>query len=97
MANHTPDLLPPPQLGYLYLPNRVIIDRYIFTPCIFEVIEGITHGAGGELQLTNAIKTLLKFEKGHGYRYEGNQRQARIPECDGRVRPEAPTAWGGFS
>ena len=39
--------------------QNAIIGRYILTPRIFEMIEHIQPGAGGELQLTDAIKSLL--------------------------------------
>jgi UTP--glucose-1-phosphate uridylyltransferase len=56
-------------------PNA-IIGRYILTPRIFEMIEKIKPGAGGELQLTDAIKALLKYEKVYGFRYEGKRHDA---------------------
>ncbi|RXH57784.1 UTP--glucose-1-phosphate uridylyltransferase GalU [Granulicella sibirica] len=56
-------------------PNA-IIGRYILTPRIFEMIEGITPGAGGELQLTDAIKALLQHEKVYGFSYEGKRHDA---------------------
>ncbi len=56
--------------------QNAIIGRYILTPRIFEMIEGITPGAGGELQLTDAIKALLKFEKVYGYSYDGKRHDA---------------------
>ena len=56
--------------------QNAIIGRYILTPRIFEMIEGITPGAGGELQLTDAIKALLQFEKVYGYSYLGKRHDA---------------------
>ena len=56
-------------------PNA-IIGRYILTPRIFEMIEGVKPGAGGELQLTDAIKALLQYEKVYGFRYEGKRHDA---------------------
>jgi UTP--glucose-1-phosphate uridylyltransferase len=56
-------------------PNA-IIGRYILTPRIFEMIESITPGAGGELQLTDAIKALLRHEKIYGFRYDGKRHDA---------------------
>ena len=56
--------------------QNAIIGRYILTPRIFEMIEGITPGAGGELQLTDAIKALMKYEKVYGYSYEGKRHDA---------------------
>jgi UTP--glucose-1-phosphate uridylyltransferase len=51
--------------------KSAIIGRYILTPKIFELLETITPGAGGELQLTDGIKGLLKTEKVYGYNFDG--------------------------
>jgi len=56
--------------------NNAIIGRYILTPRIFEMIEGVKPGAGGELQLTDAIKALLAYEKVYGFSYEGKRHDA---------------------
>ncbi len=56
--------------------QNAIIGRYILTPRIFEMIEGIKPGAGGELQLTDAIKALLQYEKVYGFSYEGKRHDA---------------------
>ncbi len=56
--------------------QNAIIGRYILTPRIFEMIEAITPGAGGELQLTDAIKALLLHEKVYGYSYVGKRHDA---------------------
>jgi len=50
-----------------------IIGRYILTPAIFELLEGTQRGAGGEIQLTDGLKALLKREKIYGYRFEGKR------------------------
>jgi UTP--glucose-1-phosphate uridylyltransferase len=42
--------------------NLAVIGRYVFTPGIFDAIERITPGVGGELQLTDAISLLLDTE-----------------------------------
>ena len=55
---------------------NAIIGRYILTPRIFQMIETIKPGAGGELQLTDAIKALLQHEKVYGFRYEGKHYDA---------------------
>jgi UTP--glucose-1-phosphate uridylyltransferase len=47
--------------------QHAIIGRYILTPRIFECLENLKPGAGGELQLTDAIKALLEFEKVYGF------------------------------
>jgi UTP--glucose-1-phosphate uridylyltransferase len=56
--------------------QNAIIGRYILTPRIFDMIEQLTPGAGGELQLTDAIKALLQFEKVYGFHYVGNRYDA---------------------
>jgi UTP--glucose-1-phosphate uridylyltransferase len=56
--------------------NLAIIGRYILTPRIFEVLDRTPLGTGGELQLTDAMRLLLKQEKIYGYRYEGKRHDA---------------------
>ncbi|HWY71809.1 MAG TPA: UTP--glucose-1-phosphate uridylyltransferase GalU [Terriglobales bacterium] len=56
--------------------NLAIIGRYILTPAIFEVLDNTPLGAGGELQLTDALRLLLKQQKVFGYRYEGRRHDA---------------------
>jgi UTP--glucose-1-phosphate uridylyltransferase len=56
--------------------QNAIIGRYILTPRIFEMIEKVKPGAGGELQLTDAIKALLQYEKVYGFHYEGKRHDA---------------------
>jgi UTP--glucose-1-phosphate uridylyltransferase len=56
--------------------NNAIIGRYILTPRIFEMLEKITPGAGGELQLTDGIKALLAHEQVYGYSFEGKRHDA---------------------
>ena len=50
--------------------NLAIIGRYILTPAIFEILEKTQAGKGGELQLTDGIRSLLKKEKVYAYVYE---------------------------
>jgi UTP--glucose-1-phosphate uridylyltransferase len=56
--------------------QNAIIGRYILTPRIFDMLEHITPGAGGELQLTDGIKALLQHEKVYGFNYEGKRHDA---------------------
>ncbi|MGI4758531.1 MAG: UTP--glucose-1-phosphate uridylyltransferase, partial [Janthinobacterium lividum] len=56
--------------------QNAIIGRYILTPRIFEMLEMIKPGAGGELQLTDGIKALLQFESVYGFNYEGTRHDA---------------------
>ncbi len=53
--------------------NLAIIGRYILTPQIFDELEKIPLGAGGELQLTDGLRQLLTKEKIFGYRFEGQR------------------------
>jgi UTP--glucose-1-phosphate uridylyltransferase len=53
--------------------NQAIIGRYILTPAIFGLLEKTEPGAGGEIQLTDGIKALLKEEKVYGYTFEGKR------------------------
>jgi len=53
--------------------NLAIIGRYILTPTIFDVLEHTPVGKGGELQLTDAMRLLLKREKMYAYVYEGKR------------------------
>ena len=50
--------------------NLAVIGRYVFTPEIFEALDRITPGAGGELQLTDAISLLLETQTVFGYAFE---------------------------
>lgn len=51
--------------------NLAIIGRYILTPEIFAALEETTPGRGGEIQLTDAIKILLKTQDVYAYEFEG--------------------------
>jgi UTP--glucose-1-phosphate uridylyltransferase len=53
--------------------NLAVIGRYILTPTVFETLADIKAGAGGELQLTDGLKQLLKREKIYGYVFEGKR------------------------
>ena len=49
------------------------IGRYVFTPALFSCLNRTPHGAGGELQLTDAIRLLLKQEDVYAYLYHGRR------------------------
>ncbi len=53
--------------------NLAIIGRYILTPAIFENLARTPLGTGGELQLTDGLKLLLRQEKIYGYVAEGKR------------------------
>ncbi len=56
--------------------NLAIIGRYVLTPEIFGSIEAIEPGSGGEIQLTDALKHLLRSRPIYGYRFEGKRYDA---------------------
>ncbi len=47
--------------------NLAVMGRYVFTPEIFEALEGVEPGVGGEIQLTDAIARLLVDQTVYGY------------------------------
>ncbi|HEY5790077.1 MAG TPA: UTP--glucose-1-phosphate uridylyltransferase GalU [Gammaproteobacteria bacterium] len=53
--------------------NLAVVGRYILTPRIFGMLERVTPGAGGEIQLTDAIAALLAEERILGYRFSGQR------------------------
>jgi UTP--glucose-1-phosphate uridylyltransferase len=53
--------------------NLAIMGRYILTPEIFNILEHQETGAGGEIQLTDAIQQLNKLEKVFAYDFEGTR------------------------
>jgi UTP--glucose-1-phosphate uridylyltransferase len=56
--------------------NLAIVGRYVLTPKIFDVLDQTPLGTGGELQLTDGLRLLLKEEKIYGYRYDGKRHDA---------------------
>lgn len=53
--------------------NVAILGRYIITPKIFEILEKTAPGKGGEIQLTDALKTLISNEAMYAYDFEGRR------------------------
>src|SRR4051794_20922285 len=56
--------------------NLAIIGRYILTPEIFNSIDDVQPGSGGEIQLTDALKHLLRSRPIYGYKFEGTRYDA---------------------
>jgi len=56
--------------------NLAIIGRYVLTPAIFDMLSSIQPGSGGELQLTDGLRALLKKEKIYGFTFEGKRHDA---------------------
>jgi UTP--glucose-1-phosphate uridylyltransferase len=53
--------------------NLGVVGRYILTPTIFELLETTARGSGGEIQLTDAIATLLTKETVHAFQFRGKR------------------------
>jgi UTP--glucose-1-phosphate uridylyltransferase len=53
--------------------NLAVVGRYILTPAIFDKIKKTGRGAGGEIQLTDAIADLLNDEQVLAYEFEGRR------------------------
>lgn len=53
--------------------NLAIMGRYILTPEIFQFLEKQEIGAGGEIQLTDAIQLLNKIQNVFAYNFEGKR------------------------
>lgn len=56
--------------------DLAIVGRYIFTPDIFEAIEQTKPGAGGEIQITDAMVRLLEKRPFYAVRLEGTRHDA---------------------
>jgi UTP--glucose-1-phosphate uridylyltransferase len=50
--------------------TMAVMGRYVFTPEIFEDLERVTPGVGGEIQLTDAISLLLARQTVYGYLFD---------------------------
>lgn len=53
--------------------NMAIIGRYILTSEVLSALSKIDKGAGGELQLTDALKYTAKYYDVYGYEFEGKR------------------------
>ena len=53
--------------------NVAVVGRYILTPRIFDLLEKQVAGAGGEIQLTDAIAQLLKEERVTAFEFKGER------------------------
>jgi len=53
--------------------NLSVVGRYILTPKIFDLLNDTQKGAGGEIQLTDAIEKLLQYEAVNAYKFEGRR------------------------
>ncbi|MGI9380074.1 MAG: UTP--glucose-1-phosphate uridylyltransferase GalU, partial [Methyloligellaceae bacterium] len=51
--------------------NLIIMGRYILQPEIFEILQSQEAGAGGEIQITDAMKQLIDLQSFHALKYSG--------------------------
>lgn len=56
--------------------NLAIIGRYILTPSVFEALEQVGVGSGGEIQLTDGLRSMLANEKILAYKFQGKRHDA---------------------
>ena len=56
--------------------DLAVLGRYVLTPKIFDMLEQTQRGAGGEIQLTDAIKMLMQEQPVFGYQFEGVRHDA---------------------
>jgi UTP--glucose-1-phosphate uridylyltransferase len=51
--------------------NLIIMGRYILQPEIFDILSSQERGAGNEIQITDAMKTLMQTQRFYAYKYSG--------------------------
>jgi UTP--glucose-1-phosphate uridylyltransferase len=56
--------------------DLAVLGRYVLTPKIFDILEQTNRGAGGEIQLTDAIRSLIQEQPVFGYQFEGTRHDA---------------------
>lgn len=56
--------------------NLAIIGRYLLTPAIFKELSATRRGKGSEIQLTDALRRLLREEQVYGYLFDGKRYDA---------------------
>ena len=56
--------------------DLAVLGRYVLTPKIFDILEHTPRGAGGEIQLTDAIRALMHEQPVFGYRFDGVRHDA---------------------
>ncbi|HWG77643.1 MAG TPA: UTP--glucose-1-phosphate uridylyltransferase GalU [Steroidobacteraceae bacterium] len=50
-----------------------VVGRYILTPGVFDELEHVGHGSGGEIQLTDGIVALMRKESVFAHRFQGRR------------------------
>jgi UTP--glucose-1-phosphate uridylyltransferase len=56
--------------------NLAVIGRYVLPPIVFEILENVKPGVGGEIQLTDALAVLAREHGLLGYQFEGDRYDA---------------------
>lgn len=56
--------------------RQAVIGRYVLPPRIFEILEKVPKGVGGEIQLTDGLQVLAREQGLLGYRFEGDRYDA---------------------
>jgi UTP--glucose-1-phosphate uridylyltransferase len=56
--------------------DLAVLGRYVLTPKIFDMLETTQRGAGGEIQLTDALRALIDEQPVFGYQFEGQRHDA---------------------
>ncbi len=56
--------------------NLAIIGRYILTPAIFEILAHTQQGSGGEIQLTDGLRSLMMKQRVLAYKFQGKRHDA---------------------
>ena len=56
--------------------DLAVLGRYVLTPKIFDMLETTQRGAGGEIQLTDALRSLIDEQPVFGYQFEGHRHDA---------------------
>ena len=60
--------------------NLIITGRYIIEPGIFDILDNPERGAGGEIQITDAMIRLMESRPFHGFKFEG-----RTFDCGSKI------------
>ena len=80
--------------------NLAVVGRYVLAPSIFEHLEKIGQGAGGEIQLTDGIAALMREEAVYAHRFTGKRydcgSKLGLPAGDRGVRAGASRARQGI-
>lgn len=83
--------------------TSAVVGRYIFTPQIFNYLETLVAGSGGEIQLTDGVSALLAAERVLAYRYAGQRYDCgsklgymKATTAMGLKHPETGAAYSAF-